>query len=366
MADVRRAGHVSGSTDSAIYLAEIRAAQGRLTEALRAYEHALQLATQQGSPVPRGTADLYVGLSQIQLERGDLDAATQSLQKGQELGEHNGMQQHRYRRPLAMARIRQAQGDLDGALDLLDEAHRLYVNDYSPNVRPVPALKARVMIRQGRVGEALGWAREHGLAAADALSYVREFEHVTLARVLLASGSVREALAFLERLLRAAGEGGRTGSAIEILVLEALAHQLQGDTRAALVPLERALALAESEGYVRVFMDEGAPMVGLLQAAWKASISPAYVRRLLEGFGRAEVAVPARHVLMEPLSDRELDVLRLLGTDLDGPEIASELMVSLNTMRTHTKSIYTKLGVNSRRAAVRRAEELDLLAQRVR
>ena len=155
--------------------------------------------------------------------------------------------------------------------------------------------------------------------------------------------------------------GGRTGSVIEILVLQALAHQMQGDIPAALVPLERALTLAEPEGYVRMFVDEGAPMAVLLEKAAKRGIAPNYVRQLLTAFGKAEDRPPVNQGLIEPLSERELEVLRLLGTDLNGPEIARELIVSLSTLRTHTKNIYTKLGVNNRRAAVRRAEELDLL-----
>jgi LuxR family maltose regulon positive regulatory protein len=127
------------------------------------------------------------------------------------------------------------------------------------------------------------------------------------------------------------------------------------------VSLERALTLAEPEGYVRLFVDEGPPMAASLEAAAKHGIAPNYVRQLLTGFATAEDTPPATQGLIEPLSERELDVLRLLGTDLDGPDIARELMVSLNTMRTHTKNIYSKLGVNTRRAAVRRAEELELL-----
>ena len=156
---------------------------------------------------------------------------------------------------------------------------------------------------------------------------------------------------------------------IEILVLQALANDVRGDMRAALVPLERALTLAEPEGYVRKFVDEGPRIVALLQAAAKRGIAPGYVHRLLADFhpGTAGGEPRARQNLIkieiEPLSERELDVLRLLATDLDGPEIASQLMVSLNTMRTHTKSIYSKLGVSNRRAAVHRAEELALLSQ---
>jgi LuxR family transcriptional regulator, maltose regulon positive regulatory protein len=139
---------------------------------------------------------------------------------------------------------------------------------------------------------------------------------------------------------------------------------MQGDIPAALAPLERALRLAETEGYVRIFVDEGPPMAVLLGAAAKHGIAPDYVHQLLTAFPRAEDSSPVKQVSItsgiEPLSERELEVLRLLGTDLDGPEIARELVVSLNTMRSHTKNIYTKLGVNTRRAAVRRAEELHL------
>jgi LuxR family maltose regulon positive regulatory protein len=166
----------------------------------------------------------------------------------------------------------------------------------------------------------------------------------------------------LERLLQAAEEGKRTGSVIEILVLQALAHQMQGDIPAALVPLQQALTLAEPEGYVRMFVDEGPPMALLLEAAAKHGIAPNYVRHLLTAFGSAEDRTPVKQGLIEPLSERELEVLRLLATGLNGPEIARELVVSLNTMRTHTKNIYSKLGVNDRRAAVRRAKELDLFS----
>jgi LuxR family maltose regulon positive regulatory protein len=168
-------------------------------------------------------------------------------------------------------------------------------------------------------------------------------------------------MGLLERLLQAAEEGGRKGSVIEILVLQALAHEAQGNYPSALVSLERALTLAEPEGYVRIFVDEGPPMAALLREAAKHGIAPNYVRQLLAAFGKAEGRTSVTQLLIEPLSEREFEVLRLLGTELNGPEIARELMVSLNTMRTHTKSIYNKLGVNNRRAAIRRAEELDLL-----
>ena len=123
------------------------------------------------------------------------------------------------------------------------------------------------------------------------------------------------------------------------------------------------MMLAEPEGYVRVFVDEGPAMASLLRAAAKQGIRRDYIRRLLAAVSGAEHGGPVEQALIEPLSERELDVLRLLATELDGPAIARELMVSLNTMRTHTKNIYAKLAVNSRRAAVRRAAELGLLSR---
>jgi LuxR family maltose regulon positive regulatory protein len=368
VAGLRRAGHIADTFGCSIALADIRSTQGRLGDALRTLEQALQLAGEQGGPVLRGTADMYVGMSEIARERDDLRAATQLLLRSQELGEHTGLPQNRYRWRVAMARVRQAEGDLHGALDLLNEAERLYVSDFFPNVRPVPAVRARVWIAQGRLGEALGWAREQGLSVDDDLSYLREFEHITLARLLLARYQderaqrlMHEAAGLLERLLPAAETGGRTGRVIEILVLRALAHQALGDTPAALAALERAMMLAEPEDYVRVFADEGPPMTSLLRAAAKQGTRRDYARRLLAAVGTTETGSRTTLALIDPLSERELDVLRLLGTELDGPAIARELMVSLNTMRTHTKNIYAKLAVTNRRAAVRRAAELNLL-----
>jgi ATP/maltotriose-dependent transcriptional regulator MalT len=367
MAGLQRAGHIADTFGCAIALADIRRTQGRLGEAMRTYEQALQRAPQQGGAVLRGTADMHVGMSEVHRERDDLPAAAQHLLRSQELGEHTGLPQNRYRWRVAMARIRQAEGDLDGALDLLNEAERQYVGDFFPNVRPVPALKARARVAQGELGEALGWVREQGLSFDDNLSYLREFEHITLARILLARYAaeraerpIQEATRLLEGLLRAAEEGERTGSVIEILVLQALARQAQDDVPAAVASLRRALTLAEPEGYVRIFADEGPPMAALLKVAAKQGTAPGYVRRLLAAVSTTGDGALANQGLIDPLSQRELDVLRLLGTDLGGPEIARELIVSLNTVRTHTKNIYAKLGVNNRRAAVRRARELDL------
>jgi LuxR family maltose regulon positive regulatory protein len=237
-------------------------------------------------------------------------------------------------------------------------------------VRPIAALKARVWIAQGKLSEARSWAQNRGVSATDDLSYVQEFEHISLAAVLLAQGihdgaddTIVEAADLTERLLAAAEDGGRHGAAIEILVVQALARHARGDLAGAMASLDRAVALAEPEGYVRVFIDEGPRMRALLKLAAKRPNAPSYVRRLLAALVTAEGAAAVAQPLIEPLSERELEVLRLLGTDLGGPDIARELVVSLSTVRTHTQNIYAKLGVNSRRAAIRRAVELDLLTR---
>jgi LuxR family transcriptional regulator, maltose regulon positive regulatory protein len=369
-ASLQTAGHVSDAIGCAIALADIEMAQGRLGEAMRTYERGLQLATAQGAPVLRGAADMHVGMSELFRERNDLGAASEHLLTSRELGDENGLPQNPYRSRVAAARMRQAEGDLDGALELLTEAERLYVGDFSPNVRPIAALKARVWIAQGKHSEARGWAQEHGLSARDDLTYVQEFEHISLAAVLLARGIhdgadhiIAEAADLTERLLTAAEDGGRHGSAIEIMVVQALARHARDDLAGAMASLDRAVALAEPEGYVRVFIDEGPRMAALLKLAAKRRNAPTYLRRLLAAVVTPEGPAPVAQPLIEPLSERELEVLRLLGSDLSGPDIARELVVSLSTVRTHTQNIYAKLGVNSRRAAIRRAADLGLLTR---
>ncbi len=368
MARLQKAGYVSDAVGGAVTLADIRLTQGRIREAMSIYERGLQLATQHGATLLRGAADMHVGLSEIYLEHDDLFAAMRHLQSSKDLGEFAGLPKNRYRWRIALARLREAEGDLRGAVDLLTEAESLYTSDFSPNVRPIAAMRTRVWVVQGRLGEALAWVRECALSVEDELSYLREYEHITLARILLArykldreDGAVVEAAGLLKRLLFAAEQGARTASAIEILVLLSLALLMQGNLPPALTTLERALSLAEPEGYIRMFVDAGPSLAVLLEKAAKHGIAPNYVRQLLNAIGKIEHKPSVKQDLIEPLSERELEVLRLLGTDLDGPDLARELMVSLNTIRTHTKNIYTKLGVNSRRAAVRRAEELGLL-----
>ncbi len=368
---MQKAGNIVVVIGSTFALADIMVGQGRLREAVRAYQQSLQLASEQDERIKRVTAHLYLGLTMLYHEMGDQEAAAQYLLKSRELGEQNTLVDWPYRWRLAQARLKEAEGDLEAALDLLDEAKRLYVRNSSPDLRPIEALKAKVYVRQGRLPKALVWVQEQSLSVDDELSYLSEFEHIMLARVLIteyqsnrAERPVLQAIGLLERILKAAEEGKRMGSVIEILVLLALAHQAQGNIPLALASLERALALAEPEGYVRIFVDEGAPMAALLKRI-KAEdeMIMEYIRKLLAAFADKKFNHSSLNPqpLVDPLSERECEVLKLLTTELSGPEIAKELMVSMNTIRTHTKNIYSKLGVNSRRDAVKQAKELKLI-----
>jgi len=366
MTSLERAGFVTDVVGASIVGADIRLAAGRLTDAARIYELGLARAMEGPSPL-RGATDMHTGLAEIAYQLGSLEEAQAHLDAGRRLGDELGFPREPYRWRVVRARILQALGDLDGALPLLAEAERLYLSEFSPDIHPVPAIRARLQIAHGRALDARAWAHRVGLQATDEISYVREFEFVTLGRLLVAEATrgdaaeLRSATALLESLLRAAETGRRDGSRLEILVVLALAHHAAGNPTAAFNALDDALAIAQPEGYVRVFLDEGAPMVRLLKAAARRSGAPAYLESLVRSASLAPELAPARQSLVEPLSEREMDVLRLLRSDLDGPDIANELVVSLNTVRTHTKNIYAKLGVTSRRAAVRRAEELRLI-----
>jgi LuxR family maltose regulon positive regulatory protein len=254
---------------------------------------------------------------------------------------------------------------------MLDEAQRLFVRTPLPDVRPISALRARVWAAQGRVADALEWARERGLSVDDDLSYLHEFEHITLAGVLIARSAIEpvdgahDALGLLERLLHAAEEGGRIGSVIEILAMQAIAHEALGDTSLAIAPLERAMSLAEPECYVQVFASEGPPMVRLLEEVATRGGAPDSARRLLAAFpsvgSDGSPRSDAGHAGLEHLSKREIEVLHYIAGGLTNREIADRLYLSLFTVKAHARSIYDKLDAHSRTQAAARARELGIL-----
>lgn len=368
-----KAGHIADVLGCSLTLADMELTLGRLSEAERTLEHALKLAKRHSTDRPqimRGTADMLVGLSRAAWHRNDLGTATEYLRRADELGEPGGLPQHPYRWRVALARLRVADGDFVAALELLDEAERVYVSDFSPPVHPIHATRARMLAASGDLRGAAAWVRVHDVRVDDDLTYLHEYEHLTLCRILLAENesiSVRDAAALLDRLLVEALDGRRIGTVIEVQVLRAMAASAVGDDRGALSALESAVDLAEPDGWVRIFVDAGVMMAPVLQTLAARRPQSAFIHELLaaststrDDAAETKSKAPSSRTLVDPLSDRELDVLRLLASDLDGPAIARELVVSLNTVRTHTKHIYTKLDVNNRRAAVTRAHQLGL------
>jgi LuxR family maltose regulon positive regulatory protein len=362
---------------SAFAVADMLVVLGSLSEAERTYQDALQLAAQHGPEAEHITAHHHLGLSMIYRQRGDDTLAAHHLKRAAELGLQTTLVDWLYRWHVAQAQLKEAAGDLETALALLDEAKRVYIQTLIPDLRPIAALKARIHLKQGRPDKAQAWAAERGLSLADEVSYLHEFEHLALARLEITNPMVN---VLLTRLLQAAEAQKRQGSALDILLVQALAHEAQGNHPQALAALERALALAEPEGYVRIFVDEGEAMRLLIEKQSRNRDHPlsGYADKLLAAFSQPvaapKSATPSLHQaqrgasvihqksdMIEPLSERELEVLKLLRSELSGPEIAQQLIVSLHTLRTHTNNIYNKLGVNNRRAAVRCAEELDLL-----
>jgi LuxR family maltose regulon positive regulatory protein len=248
-----------------------------------------------------------------------------------------------------LARLKLVQGDMRGTVALLDEAEEFVRhNNFTFRLADVNAAQVLTLLRQGNLGQAAHLAETHDLP-------------YDLARVHLAQGYPAMALALLEPLRKRAEFKCWKDEQLKVMLLQALALQAQGEKDKAVQLLDDGLLLAEPSGFIRIFVDEGQPMLALLRQCAKHAPSSHYVQRLIEAFVSVEGKNSVHQRLIEPLSDRELEVLRLLGTELNGPEIARGLMVSLNTMRTHTKNIYGKLGVNNRRAAARRAEELGLL-----
>lgn len=357
------AGHVADALGMTVVLADMWSARGQPAQARRLYERALAAAERQPHVALPVVGDLHVGLADVLREQDELDAATNHLRIAREFGDAGSLVENRYRWYTAMARLRQAQGDLDGAVRMLDDAQARYLPGFFPDVRPIPAMQARIRIAQGRLADAEDWAREHRVTVADVPGYLTEFEQLTLARLLIAQPTgdrLGVATALLDKMIEIAQAAERSGSVIEARLVRALARRAAGDAAAAGEDLADALTGGVPAGYVRLFLDEGAAMHDLLGAVAQDAQAGEYARRLLRRVQSPPVVAPVARADTE-LSDRELEVVRLLATDLTGPDIARQLFVSVNTLRTHTKHIFTKLDVTTRRAAVRRATDLGLI-----
>jgi LuxR family maltose regulon positive regulatory protein len=339
-------------------LGQVQHAQGNLDAALVTCRPA-QEAGQSSQAAITGPA--HVGLAQVLYERDELTAAVDHATRGVTLCRQLTFTQSLAAGLAVLARIRHAQGDAAGALAAMYEAGQ---TGLSPQVvtlfNPVPSQRARLLLAQGDVRAAAQWTAAAGLSPDDEPDYPREPAYLVLTRVLIARNDCGPALRLLQRLLDAAAGQGRTGSIIEIQALRALALAGRDDQARALGALAEALTLARPQGYVRVFADEGAPMRALLSAARPGRrIDPGYLATLVRACGRAG-AVPTPG-LAEPLTDRELEVLRLLAAGRSNQRIANDLVVALDTVKKHVTHVLGKLGAANRTEAVARARQLGLI-----
>lgn len=346
--------------------------QGRLHEAAEIQRQALQLASRKGGRPAPFAGFAYIGLSRLQYEWDDLDSAMHNAEKGIEIIKLGGLVEAIPAGRFILAQVHLARGQFDRATGTMAKAEQAAQRCENPYViARVAAWRMRLWMTHRDRMPATDWRGQHSPDTDSGTDYLRELVHLARARELMASPladlpsqrtRVREALDLLQRQFEAAKAAGRVGNTLVILILQALALQMEGDGEQALSALKHALSLAEPEGYVRTFVDEGEPMVRLLRCALTRGIAPSYVSRLLAALGeRAPAASPVAQALVEPLTERELEVLRLIAAGLSNQEIAHELVVALSTVKSHVNHTYGKLGVKSRTQAVARAQELDLV-----
>jgi LuxR family maltose regulon positive regulatory protein len=346
-------------------LAHLHILQGHLYRADQIYRQALEQALQRsGSQPAMGPA--YVGRGNLEREWNHLDAATDLLQKGITLCKQTGNTQAILQAYIGLAFIHQAQGDADGARALMQQAMQIQEQHALSRGTQVPAAQAWLFLMQGNEAAALDWIQGCGLSVDQDLDHLREREYLTLVRILLSQHRLDEAAKWLTNLLQLAEAQGRRGSGIEIRMLQAEALHAAGAINQAMEHLSRALSLAEPEGYIRLFVDEGELLARLLMQMRHSSSGPARYRdQLLALPGKTHEEHPsssdAVNVLSEPLSEREREVLRLIVAGCSNREIANRLVIALSTVKWYVHAIYGKLQVESRTKAIARARELMLV-----
>jgi LuxR family transcriptional regulator, maltose regulon positive regulatory protein len=356
------------------YQASLEISRGRLRKAEGLLLDGQRLAESRPDGVPSVAGIIHTGMGELLYERGDLVEARRLLEEGIEHGRRSGEAKILVYGYVNLARVLMARGDVEGAHSLIRKAGGL-----TPRWPLIWAWQARFWLEQGDVESAARWSREYE-ATEDYMNYPRHFERITMARVLLGEGRTEEALDSLGNLLENAVSEGRMAHEIELRALLALTYERLGATNEALEHLERALTLAEPEGFVRVFVDEGLPMAALLERVIRSpqddgsydgaphGTPDIYAGTLLEhfalqaaddsGYGRPR---SGRAPGLEPLSGREVEVLELVAAGRSNAEIASELYLSVGTVKAHVHHIFGKLLVRNRSQAVARARELRLL-----
>ncbi len=348
---------------SAIYLnTQLLRARGALGQALQLCQEGLELVARRGWQHFPAVGFVYVALGDLLRERNELSTAAEYLEKGIELEQAGGHPRILIIGYAWLAWLRHTQGDVAGSQEAIRAALQIDQQYEGSRFWPLPqaaCYQARLWIAQGDLAAANLWAQASGLKPADTpITYHYEVEYLTLARLLIAQGHLEAAEGLLFRLHQRAAAAERNGSLIEILILQAITFAAQDRGGEALSALEQALDLAEPEGFVRIFLDEGAPMAELLRQAVAQDLHTSYALGLLDALGEA---VTAPQPLVEPLSERELEVLRRVAAGYSNQEIAQELVVAVSTVKKHINNIYGKLEVGSRTQAVARARELGLL-----
>jgi LuxR family maltose regulon positive regulatory protein len=343
-------------------LASVQSIQGHLSQAVSTCQRGLKVIQEmvgERSPLSRL---IHAELGNLLYEQNDLKTALHHLKQGIDVPKSWGFLEAFVPGYTGLAQVRAVQGDWEGAFAALDDLASFGESNPAMVMPAVETLRALLWVAQGKVDAAYHWAMNAGLDPKGEINFQQLGDFMVLARVLIAQGALNEVVDLLIRMIEMAESAGWLRSLTEMRVLLALAHQARGESDQAMIALEQALVHAEPEGYVRLFVDQGEPMATLLRAAETRGIAPVYIPKLLAAFETdpLQLEPSSSAALIEPLSERELEVLRLLTTQLSGPEIADQLMIALTTMRTHTQNIYSKLGVSNRRAAVVKAEELNL------
>src|SRR6266508_3784837 len=366
VADGRQAGEPHLTLTASSVLGRIQRAQGRLDAALRTYQAGLEFAARTGPTLVLSAAVAHVGMADVLYERNQLEHALRHAREGISLGRQLTTTQTLASGLVRLAWIRQAMRDPVGARQAMEEAYQVMPSrEIVALHNPVPAERARLLLAQGEMKQAAHWVEERGLEQ-DEGGYAREREELVPARYLLRQHMLDRALALLERLGAVAKAQVRMGSLIEIHLLQALGFQAAGKADQAMNVVAQALMQAESEGYICTFVDEGGPMAALLHRALSRGVTADYTARLLAAFPLVDQGIQQQSSSVtfpfnEPLSERELEVLRLLASGASNQEIAEELSIALTTARKHVSNIIGKLGVTNRTQAVSRGRDLGLL-----
>lgn len=338
--------------------------RGSLHRALDIYQEGLEVASGWGSRPAPFVGMVYVGKARLLYEWNDLASALQDAKKGLKLSKLGGFVAYQIFAYALLSQIYRAMGQVEDAENLLQKGEQLgRGSEYDLVVALVTELRISRWIDEGNIAAASRWGEAHTLRSGEDLDAAKEIEQITAARVLLAQGFPEKALVLLDVLLQAARSANRMDSVLKMKILQALAYQAQKKDQDGLSALEHALSLAEPEGYLQIFIDHGEAMERLLRRAISEGVPSNYTARLLAAFAgeREESLSPLIPKLDEPLTGREIEVLRLVVAGLSNAEIAEELVIALSTVKTHINHIYHKMDVSSRTRAAAKARELDLL-----